>query len=113
MRLDELTREQKRATLNELRQALFQHDLWYENLNRTLICNQAPDDRDLAEDAHRRWPFGKWLYTIGADRLGAHPSYSHILAANELIHRYAGTMLRASSVRGSISIDDYELFWPL
>ena len=110
MRLDELTREQKRATLNELRQALFQHDLWYENFNRTMICNQAPDDRDLAEDAHRRWPFGKWLYTIGADRLGAHPSYSHILAANELIHRYAGMMLRASSVRGSISIDDYELF---
>ncbi len=54
MRLDELTREQKRATLNELRQALFQHDLWYENFNRTMICNQAPDDRDLAEDAHRR-----------------------------------------------------------
>jgi hypothetical protein len=70
MRLDELTREQKRATLNELRQALFQHDLWYENFNRIMICNQAPDDRDVAEDAHRRWPFGKWLYTIGADRLG-------------------------------------------
>ena len=27
MSLDELTREQKRAALNELRQALFQHEL--------------------------------------------------------------------------------------
>ena len=110
MSLDELTREQKRAALNELRQALFQHELWCENFNRTMICNQAPDDRDLKEDAHRRWPFGKWLYASGAERLGSHPSFSQILACNELIHRYAGMMLRASSARGSISLDDYELF---
>lgn len=110
MSLDELSREQKRAALNELRQALFQHELWCENFNRTVICNQAPDDRDLKEDAHRRWPFGKWLYGAGADRLGSHPSFSQILAANELIHRYAGMMLRAASARGSISLDDYELF---
>ncbi len=110
MLLHELTREEKRTTLNELRQAIFQHELWYENFNRTMICNQAPDDRDLKEDAHRRWPFGKWLYANGADRLNSHPSFSQILAANELIHRYAGMMLRASAVRGSISLDDYELF---
>ena len=42
MSLDELTREQKRAALNELRQALFQHELWCENFNRTMICDQAP-----------------------------------------------------------------------
>jgi diguanylate cyclase len=66
MPLLEMTREQKRAALNELRQAIFQHDLWYESFNRTIICNQVPDERDLAEDAHKRWPFGKWLHGNGA-----------------------------------------------
>jgi hypothetical protein len=110
MSLVEMTREQKRGALNELRQAIFQHDVWYENSNRTIICNQVVDERDLAEDAHRRWPFGKWLYGAGADRLDSHPHFSQIAAANELMHRYAGMMLRVSAERGSISLDDYELF---
>jgi diguanylate cyclase (GGDEF)-like protein len=105
-----MTREQKRAALNELRQAIFQHDLWYESFNRTIICNQVPDERDLAEDAHKRWPFGKWLHGNGAAHLGFRTNLSQIAAANELMHRYAGMMLRAASVRSSISLDDYELF---
>jgi hypothetical protein len=81
MILLEITREEKRAALEELRQAIFQHDLWYENFNRTIICNHAPDERDVAEDVHRRWPFGKWLYGSGANRLGSHPNFSQIVAA--------------------------------
>jgi hypothetical protein len=101
---------EKRAALDDLRQAIFQHDLWYENFNRTIICNQPPDERDVAEDAHRRWPFGKWLYGSGASRLGSHPNFSQIVAANELMHRYAAMMLKTASVRGRILLDDYELF---
>jgi diguanylate cyclase len=105
-----LTQEQKRAALNELRQALFHLELWNENLNRTIICKQAPDERDLQGDADRRWPFGQWLHGSGSDRLGSHPSFFQIVAAHELMHRYAGMMLRASSEHRSITLDDYELF---
>jgi diguanylate cyclase len=108
--LNDLTREQKRAALKELRQALFQHELWYENFNRTIICNQAPDERDLEEGADRRWPFGTWLYGSGAAGICSHPNFPQILKANELLHRYARNMLRASEERTAISLDDYELF---
>ncbi|MGD9545077.1 MAG: diguanylate cyclase [Methylocystis sp.] len=110
MPFSKLSRAQKRAALNELRQALFQHDLWYENFNRTIICRQVPDERDLREDANRRWPLGQWLHGAGANQLGAHPSFSQILAVHELMHRHAAIVLRTSSERRSIALDDYELF---
>ncbi len=110
MSLDDLTREQKRAALKELRQALFQHELWCDNFNRTIICNQTPDERDLEEGAYRRWPFGTGLYGSGAAGLGSHPNFPQVLTSNELLHRYARTMLRASAERTAISLDEYELF---
>ncbi|NUJ80243.1 diguanylate cyclase [Methylocystis sp. FS] len=110
MPFSKLSREQKRTTLNELRQSLFQHELWYENFNRTIICDQAPDERDLQEDANHRWPLGQWLHGAGANRLGSHPSFSQILVAHELMHRHAAIMLRTASEHRSIPLDDYELF---
>jgi len=105
-----LAQEQLRAALNELQQALFNHEQWHENLSRTLICTLAPDERDLDADAHHKCRFGQWLYSKGSDRMGMHPSFSQIVAAHEFMHRYAGRLLRASSAGTSIALDDYELF---
>lgn len=110
MPFSRLTREQKRSALNDLRQALFQHELWYENFNRTLICGQVPDERDLQPAANYRWPLGHWLHGAGASRLGLHPSFSQILAAHELMHRHAAIMLRIAAEHRSIPLEDYELF---
>lgn len=105
-----LSREQKRSALNDLRQALFQHELWYENFNRTIICGQVPDERDLQDGANYSWPLGQWLHGVGASRLGLHPSFSQILAAHELMHRHAAIMLRIAAEHRSIPLEDYELF---
>lgn len=105
-----LSQEHLRGALNELQQALFNHEQWHENLNRTLICSLAPDERDLDRDSHHKCRFGQWLYTKGSDRIGLHPSFSQIVVAHELMHRYATTLLRTSSAGRSISLDDYERF---
>jgi len=105
-----LSREQKRSALNDLRQALFQHELWYENFNRTIICGQVPDERDLQDGANYSWPLGQWLHGVGASRQGLHPSFSQILAAHELMHRHAAIMLRIAAEHRSIPLEDYELF---
>ncbi|MBM3553794.1 MAG: diguanylate cyclase [Alphaproteobacteria bacterium] len=105
-----LSRAQKRTALNELRQRLFQHELWYENVNRTIICEQVPDERDLQEDANYRWPLGQWLHGAGLESLGSHPSFSQIVAAHELMHRRAAVLLQTSSEHRPITLDDYELF---
>jgi diguanylate cyclase (GGDEF)-like protein len=110
MPFSKLSREQKRTALNELRQALFQHELWHESFNRTIICGQVPDERDLQGEANRGWPFGQWLHGAGSDRLGSHPSFSQIVAAHEVMHRYAAIMLRTSLEHRPIALDDYELF---
>lgn len=110
MPFSRLTREQKRSALNDLRQALFQHELWYENFNRTIICGQVPDERDLQDGANYSWSLGQWLHGVGASRLGLHPSFSQILAAHELMHRHAAIMLRIAAEHRSIPLEDYELF---
>ena len=75
MPLPGLSQDEMRVALSQLEQALFHHDLWFEGINRTLICGQAPDQRDAAEDAHRNCRFGQWLYRAGADAgaLAKHP----------------------------------------
>ena len=47
-----LSQDEMRAALSHLEQAMFHHDQWFEGINRTLICEIAPDQRDTVDDAH-------------------------------------------------------------
>ena len=105
-----LSQDQMRTTLDELQQALFHHEQWYEDLHRTLICAEAPDKRDVQEDAHRRCRFGQWLYGKGAEHIGSRPGFCQIKSTHELMHDGARKLLKASSTRTPISREDYERF---
>jgi diguanylate cyclase len=59
MAIPSMSSEQMRAAVTELEQALYNHEQWSETLYATLACHLAPDERDLAEDAHRRCRFGQ------------------------------------------------------
>jgi diguanylate cyclase len=105
-----LSQDEMRMALNELEQALFHHEQWYEDLHRTLICTQAPDARDTQEDAHRKCRFGQWLYGKGSERIGSRPGFAQIKTTHELMHDYTRKLLQASSAGKPISLDTYEHF---
>jgi len=105
-----LSQEQLRMALDELQQALFHHEQWCEDLNRTLVCAEVPDARDIREDAHRKCRFGQWLYGKGAEHFGTRPGFLQIKSSHEGMHGYARMLLQASLARTPISRNDYERF---
>ena len=105
-----LAQERTRDALSELHEAISCHELWCENLSRTLICKQVPDKRDLREDSHRRCRFGRWLNGLGSGSIGHYASFSRIEAAHELLHVRARKLLALGSAGRSIPRNDYERF---
>lgn len=99
-----------RKALSELDQALFNHERWCEEINRTLICALPPDERDVAGDAHRHCRFGQWLYGAGAEKLSGHPSFKEIKDAHERMHRLTSEMLGVTATDERVPLDLYERF---
>jgi diguanylate cyclase (GGDEF)-like protein len=99
-----------RSALSQLQQALFHHEQWCEALNTTLICSQAPDSRDVEDDAHHKCRFGQWLYGAGSGFFASHPAFAQIEAAHKCMHCHARDLLRISANQQPISLENYERF---
>ena len=105
-----MSQNDMRKALSELDRALFSHERWCEELNRTLICMLPPDERDMTCDAHRHCRFGQWLYGAGAGMIAGHPSFEEIEDAHERMHALAGEMLDAMATKGKAPLDLYERY---
>jgi len=110
MAIPNLSDELVRVALKELEQAVYNHDQWAETLYGTLICRLTPDERDISSDAHHNCRFGQWYYKVGAVGLRNHPGFGEIGLEHERMHRYATSLLRASTEGVPISTKDYERF---
>lgn len=108
MPFTDLTHDEMLKTLSELDQAIFYHDEWREELNRTLICGLAPDQRDIADDAFRNCRFGQWLYCDGSQRLARHPALAEIESLHRRLHEHAKTLLMCSANHRPVAMEDYE-----
>lgn len=98
------------AALAQLEQALFNHDQWSEEINRTLICRLPYDERDVDRDAHRHCRFGQWYYGPGAASLQSHPGFAEIAVEHKRMHEFAATLLRGAATITSPALEDYERF---
>lgn len=102
--------EQLHAALQELKQAVYNHEQWTEMLLGALICRLAPDERDMSAEAHRRCRFGQWLFGQENADLKRHPGFAQIELEHERMHRYATVLLRTTSDGRPIPVEDYERF---
>ncbi|WP_165793637.1 diguanylate cyclase [Hyphococcus luteus] len=105
-----MSQDDMRKALSELDQALFNHQQWSEELNRTLICALPPDERDVADESYRHCRFGQWLYGAGAALISKHPSFKEIVDAHERMHQLTTDMLAAMATHGKVPLDLYERF---
>lgn len=105
-----LSPDDMRKALTELDQALFNHEQWCEELNRTLICRLPPDRRDIDDQAHKNCRFGQWLYRDGAKHLSQHAAFKEIEAFHMRMHRAAAEMLEGSTRGQEVPLDRYERF---
>lgn len=110
MPIPNMTYEQMRSAIEELEQAVYNHEQWAESLFGTLICRLTPDRRDVGEAPHRACRFGQWYHKSGIAALGSYPGTAEIGMEHERMHQYAASLLRSSMDGVPISIRDYERF---
>ena len=82
--------------LVQVAQAIDNHDQWYGQLVRTLICKLPPDQHDLAEDAHKQCRFGQWYYHYSNPALRSHPTFAAIEREHKQLHEQVARLLQAS-----------------
>lgn len=94
--------------LDELQEAARDHDAWFGNLMRCIVCRveAGSDDRDPL--GHRRCRFGRWYHGDGQHVLRDQPSYAAIEAEHVRLHRLAARVLVEASANAPISTADYD-----
>ena len=97
-----LNHKQLQAIITELDQAMYSHEHWYRNLLRVLISHTAPEERDLAPEAHRLCRFGLWCDSTSAAYLRDHPDFRKLEEAHENMHRMAGKLIRLAQQKQPI-----------
>jgi len=104
------SKEELQATLQQLDQALYNHEQWHSELTRTIICRLPYDTGDLEEDAHRRCRFGKWCYDNPPQALRDHPAFVALSIEHHRMHQLGARLLLASVHDPSRLPKDYNSF---
>jgi diguanylate cyclase len=105
-----ISKEEIQATLQQLDQALYNHEQWLAELNRRIICRLPYDDCDVAEDAHRKCRFGLWCYDNPPLALRDHPSFIAMAIEHHRMHQLGARLLFASAHEPSNLPKDYDNF---
>lgn len=104
------SKDEIRKAITILDQELFNHNQWMDTLQMTLVCRLRPDDRDLAEDAHRHCRFGQWYYSEGGEYFHSNQNFVELEAAHKAMHERAASLLGLSMQHEDISVAEYEQF---
>ena len=96
MSLDEVTRDELLANVAQLKEALFNHQVWHGALVRTLACGLPGDKHDTSESAHTECRFGQWYYSDAPAKLRNHPGFIAIGEEHQRMHRLAKLLLIAA-----------------
>ncbi len=105
-----VSHEELQSLLLQLDQAIYNHEQWYKDLIRTLICHLTYDHRDVAEDAHRQCRFGQWYYNYAPRELEGYTSFISIRSEHERVHQFAARLLLDFSAKIAVSPNAYDNF---
>ena len=105
-----MSREKLEATLKQLDQAMYNHEQWYKELIRSIVCQLTYAEREMDEESHRHCRFGQWYYNVLSEELHNHPSYITIESEHKLMHSLARKLLVYSKNKEPIPTSDYDNF---
>lgn len=97
-------------SLQQLKQALHNHELWHRELIRSLVCRLPHDPRDTHADAHRQCCFGQWYYTTAPAALREHTGFIAMESEHHRVHEFATRLLLSLERSGAVARADYDDF---
>jgi diguanylate cyclase len=105
-----ITRQELQATLQQLEQAIYNHEQWSKDIARSIICRLPYDNRDIADDAHRHCRFGQWYYGSPPQALRDHSAFVAIETEHRRLHQLGTRLLLAVTNEALGSPKDYDSF---
>lgn len=110
MLLNYISREDLQKSIEQLDQALYNHQQWYVALIRTLVCRLPGDEHDLHQDAYKHCRFGQWYYGENIpEELKKHPGFAAIGEEHQRMHQSCSQLL-VENASNSIKVIDYDKF---
>jgi diguanylate cyclase len=94
--------------LDELQDATRDHETWFGNLMRSLVCRVEPGPHELDPEGHRYCAFGCWYHGPGQQVLREQPSFSAIESEHVRLHRLAARVLGEVATGAEVQISDYD-----
>ena len=96
--------------LRDLSTGLINHSQWIKVLHRTLICNDAPEENDMSDDAHHLCKFGKWYYALENSDFKDDPCFIETGDLHIKVHDKARGLLKEKMSGKTISSEAYDDF---
>ncbi|MFI4956582.1 MAG: diguanylate cyclase [Gammaproteobacteria bacterium] len=110
MLLTYVSRDELQKSIDQLEQALYNHQQWYNALIRTLVCRLPGDAHDLNAEAHKACRFGQWYYGCHIpEKLKEHPGFIAIGEEHLRMHQLC-TLLLTENAENTITPIDYDKF---
>lgn len=95
--------------ITPLDQALYNHEQWFNDLIRTLVCHLSPDQRDLSPTSFKECRFGQWYDSVQSEALSKHQGFIAIGYAHQQMHGLATQLLLANQTSNVVPLD-YDSF---
>lgn len=105
-----MDRAELQTALQQLDQAIYNHEQWSKEIIRSIVCHLPFDSRDVVEDAHRQCRFGQWYYGSLPRTIREHPAFLAIEAEHRHLHQYAVRLLVTSTKSEPCSSVDFDNF---
>ena len=105
LRLDPLRLQQ---ALDELQEAMRDHEAWFANLMRGLICRVEATADDLDPEGHQRCRFGRWYHGPGQEVLREQPSFVAIESEHVRLHVLAARVLGEAATGAQVQASEYD-----
>lgn len=108
----DLTNDQIKTILAQLEQALYSHQIWYNDLVRAMVCNLPFDPKNIAAKPHEKCRFGCWYYSDApkALKLDTYPNFVVIGKTHQEMHRSLKKLLQTIDDNKKISPEIYDDF---
>ncbi len=94
--------------LDELEEATREHEAWYQDLLRSIVCRTTAAVDDFDGERHRYCRFGEWYYGSASENLREERAFGAIESEHRRLHRVAARVLRATAANETVSTEDYD-----
>ena len=110
MALDEVNRDELQGVIEQLKEALYNHQQWHGALIRTLVCKLPGDRHDISPLAHTECRFGQWYSGKAPEKLRSHPGFIALGEEHQRMHHLARLLLIASDAGNPVATLDFDNF---